>query len=152
VYAKDLTQEAPRRWSERLDGIPWLPRLIDKARASNAGTLGTYLYGQSPMDTRCLHVLGLGHSSFEKIVAAANDDRGVIDAIAARDPEAIARGQKWARGFEMRNGPFLFVLDWDDGYVHRALHPVRPVVTALCDAVSITCKRLWPRRRRTTGS
>lgn len=151
MNAKDLRREAPRRWSERIEGIPWLPRLIDKARASNAGMLGTYLYGQSPMDTRCLHVLGLGHSSFENIVAQASDDRAVIEAIASRYPQALTRGQQWARGFEVRNGPFLFVLDWDDGYVHPALHPVRPLVTAVCDAVSNTCKRLWP-RRRTTGS
>lgn len=151
MNAKDLTREAPRRWSETIDGIPWLPRLIDKARASNAGTLGTYLFGQSPMDTRCLRVLGLGHSRFEQIVATAADDRGVLDAIVARDPQALERAQKWARGFQLRNGPFLFVLDWDDGYAHPALRPFKPAVTAACNAVSNTCKRLWP-RRRTTGS
>jgi len=148
MEAKDLNRVAPRRWSERIDGIPWLPRLIDKARASNAGTLGTYLYGQSPMDTRCLHILGLGHTAFENIVAEAKDDRAVLDAIAARDPQALERGRAWANGFQLRNGPFLFVLDWDDGYAHPALRPLKPAVTAVCDVVSNTCKRLWPRRRK----
>src|SRR5579862_585641 len=105
MIAKDLTRVPPRRWNERLDGIPWLPRLIDKASASNAGTLGTYLYGQSPMDTRLLHILGLGHGSFERIVAEANDDRAVLAAIAARDGGALDRGRAWANGFEFRNGP-----------------------------------------------
>ena len=103
------------------------------------------------MDTRLLHVLGLGHSRFERIVAEANGDDDVLAAILARNPLALERGRAWARGFQLRNGPFLFLLDWDDGYCPRMLHPFRPAVTLVADAVSNTCKRLWP-RRRTTGS
>lgn len=40
----DLSQQSPRRWSDTLAGIMWLPRLIDKVRAFQAGTLGTYAY------------------------------------------------------------------------------------------------------------
>ena len=36
----DLGQHPPRRWSETLAGMIWLPRLIDKVRAFQAGTLG----------------------------------------------------------------------------------------------------------------
>lgn len=42
IPAKDLTKEFPRSPLEELDGLPWLPRLIDKVRALQAGTLGDY--------------------------------------------------------------------------------------------------------------
>ena len=61
MEARDLTVVPPRRWSESLGGITWLPRLIDKARAALNGTLGSYLYGQSPMDRGLLKQLGLSH-------------------------------------------------------------------------------------------
>jgi hypothetical protein len=152
MTAKDLTREAPRRWSERIDGIAWLPRLIDKARAFHAGTLGAYLFGQSPMDHRCLRVLGLGHNSFLAIVADSPDDRAVLDRIVERDPQAIERGRAWSRGFALRNGPFLFVLDWDDGYAHPSLRVARPAVTAACNVVSNAAKRLFPGRVKPPSS
>ena len=40
----DLGQHPPRRWSDTLAGMIWLPRLIDKVRAFQAGTLGSYAY------------------------------------------------------------------------------------------------------------
>lgn len=152
MSAKDLTREAPRRWSESIDGIAWLPRLIDKARAFSAGTLGTYLFGQSPMDHRCLRVLGLGHTSFLKIVSESPDDRAVLERILERDPHALERGRAWSRDLALRNAPFLFVLDWDDGYAHPLLRVARPAVTAACDLVSNAAKRLFPGRVNTPPS
>jgi hypothetical protein len=40
--ATDLAHEEPPPMDAKLAGYPWLPRIIDKARASHAGTLGTY--------------------------------------------------------------------------------------------------------------
>lgn len=40
----DLTKSYPRSPYEQLGGLCWLPRLIDKARANIAGTLGEYIY------------------------------------------------------------------------------------------------------------
>ena len=42
ILAKDLSKEFPRSPLDELDGLPWLPRLIDKVRALQAGTLGDY--------------------------------------------------------------------------------------------------------------
>ena len=142
MQAPDLTVGPPRRWSETIDGIPWLPRLIDKARAALNGTLGAYLFGQSPLDTKCLHTLGLGHRSFAKIVAAASDDAAVMAAIAARDPLAIERARAWGAGLALRHRLFFAVLDIDDGYAPR-LRPFRPAVTAAANALTWGIKRIW---------
>lgn len=143
MNARDLRVGPPRRWSETTFGIPWLPRLIDKARAAHAGTLGLYLFGQSPLDGSCLRALGMGHRGFAKIVAAADDDDAVIAAIDARDPQALARGREWGRTLARRQALFLAVLDIDDGY-SPALRALRPVIVVAANAVSWTAKRLWP--------
>ncbi|MGB8519688.1 MAG: DUF5069 domain-containing protein, partial [Candidatus Tumulicola sp.] len=75
---RDLHAGPPRRWSEEIDGICWLPRLIDKTRAALAGTLGDYLFGQSPMDRALLRALGLSHREFAAIVRAAAGDDAVL--------------------------------------------------------------------------
>lgn len=40
--ALDLTRDVPRSPFDELAGFAWLPRMIDKARAGFAGTLGEY--------------------------------------------------------------------------------------------------------------
>lgn len=70
MQVRDLRHESPRRWNEQLDGVAWLPRFIDKARAALHGTLGAYLYGQSPVDRDFLHTLGISHRVFAEIVAS----------------------------------------------------------------------------------
>ena len=57
--AKNLAQEEPAPMDAQLAGYPWLPRIIDKARASQAGTLGTYYRYPCPIDTACLSLLGI---------------------------------------------------------------------------------------------
>jgi len=39
----DLRTESPRSGRETLGGFAWLARMIDKARAKKAGTLGEYI-------------------------------------------------------------------------------------------------------------
>ncbi len=146
MEAPDLRVGPPRRWNEAIDGIPWLPRLIDKARAVRDGTLGTYLYGQSPTDASLLRALGLGHRSFAELIAGAADDEGALRSIAARDPQALERAREWGRHLGRQHAWFFFLLDVDDGYTLR-FRPLRPLVNATADIISRTAKRLWPLRR-----
>lgn len=145
MQAKDLRSEPPRRWNERLGGIPWLPRLIDKARAAHAGTLGAYLFGQSPMDRSCLRALGLRHRDIAAIVASAGNDDDVLAALVARDPLAIEQGRAWGEDFARRHRLFLFVIDIDDGYA-GALRPFKPVLNVLSNSLTWVMKRVWPSR------
>ena len=86
----------PRRWNETLDGIRWLPRLIDKARMAQRGELGAYLFGHSPVDIGLLRRLGLTTSEFAQIVAVNPDDEGVLAALRLRgfDDERLLRWSK----------------------------------------------------------
>lgn len=143
MHVKDLRREPPRRWNEHADGIAWLPRLIDKARAAHAGTLGSYLFGQSPMDRACLRTLGLGHRRFADIVAASADDDAVLIAIAAQDPEALGRARRWSQTLHARHRVFFFVLDLDDGYGPRALLALKTPVNMAANALTWLIKRMW---------
>ncbi len=140
---RDLHAGPPRRWSEEIGGICWLPRLIDKTRAALAGTLGDYLFGQSPMDRALLRALGLSHREFAAIVRAASGDDAVLSAVAAHDLQAPARARAWSAAMPPRNRAFLWLLDVDDGYRSSAL--VSPVKCG-ANAMSRIAKWLWPSR------
>jgi hypothetical protein len=142
--AKDLRTAPPRRWNETVEGIYWLPRLIDKARAAMAGTLGDYLYGQSPMDRGLLAVLGLSHRQFAELVREAPDDMAVLAALAQRDPDAIARARAWSDPLPREHKLFFWFIDIDDGY--RRTTWVHPLVVLGAKVVSRAAKRLWPSR------
>ena len=80
---------APPRWSDAVDGIVWLPRLAAKVRAHDAGTLGSYLLGQSPIDDEFLK---------------------------AASPGAVERLRMWSLEMPVRRRTFMWVLELDDGY------------------------------------
>ena len=80
----DLTKHPPRRWNDTFEGIAWLPRLIDKARAYDAGTLGTYLFGQSPADNSFLAAAGISYDDLLSATRLASDDAGAPLARLAR--------------------------------------------------------------------
>jgi len=80
--AKNLAHEDPAPMDAKLAGYPWLPRMIDKARASQAGTLGTYYRYPCPIDRACLDLLGIDADTFRDITNHA-DDQAVIDQLAA---------------------------------------------------------------------
>jgi hypothetical protein len=141
MTARDLHTTAPRRWSERIAGIYWLPRLIDKARAALSGTLGNYLYGQSPMDRALLRALGLRHREFTSIVRHARDDDGVLAGIVAWDADSLQRARAWSETLPERHRLFLWLIDVDDGYRSTWF---RAPIAAAANAVSRTAKRFWP--------
>ncbi|MCW2993034.1 MAG: hypothetical protein JWQ18_529 [Conexibacter sp.] len=83
-----------------LDGYAWLPRMIDKARAKRAGTLGTAVH-PCPVDRRCLALLGIDVETFGEVVARAgdDDDAAVLDGLraagAASAQDAWFDAQAW---------------------------------------------------------
>ncbi|HEY8320532.1 MAG TPA: DUF5069 domain-containing protein [Candidatus Baltobacteraceae bacterium] len=139
----DLRVDPPRRWSVELDGVAWLPRLIDKARAASSGTLGGYLYGQSPTDSGLLKTLGIGYRSFADLVSRAPDDAAVAAALLARDPESIARARAWSADLRRNHKAFLWTMDLDDGY-HPGAAWVKGPVNVLSNAFTALVKRVVP--------
>ena len=143
---RDLRHNAPRRWTEQLGGICWLPRLIDKARAAMDGSLGSYLFGQSPIDRGLLHALGISHRGFAEIVAQSPDDDAVLASLRARDPKGVARAREWSDALPRRSGLFMFVLDVDDGYLGGGWHLLKGPANVGTAALTWVVKRVWPSR------
>jgi len=146
MQAKDLTAAMPRRWTEQVDGIYWLGRLIDKANAAAHGTLGDYLYGQSPMDDWLLRALNIDYPTFTSIVAQAADDAAVLAALAARSPNALERARAWSATLPRRQAFYLWFIDIDEGYLGEAWRPVKTLFNALSGPLSRTIKRVAPSR------
>lgn len=72
--APDLSCDVPRSPFEELGGIPWLPRMIDKARATFASSLGDYAPYPCPTDKVFLGCIGLDAGMLgERIRAGAAD-------------------------------------------------------------------------------
>jgi hypothetical protein len=111
-----IAAAAPRRWSDDVDGIRWLPRLIDKARLWNRGVLGTYLFGHSPVDRALLARLEIATDEFAKIVAAAPDDEAVLGALRARGFDE-ARVRRWSDRLPKPFQIILRMIDLDEGYL-----------------------------------
>jgi quercetin dioxygenase-like cupin family protein len=65
-----------------LDGYAWLPRMIDKARAKAAGTLGDAVH-PCPVDRRCLALLGIDVGTFGAVVARSAGDAEVLAGLRA---------------------------------------------------------------------
>lgn len=68
----DLTQSFPRSPKDKLAGLVHLPRMLDKAHAFNAGTLGEY-YFPCPLDDIILEFLQTDSQSLAKMVAEKSE-------------------------------------------------------------------------------
>jgi hypothetical protein len=139
----DLRRSPPRRWSESLGQIRWLPRLIDKTRAAFAGHLGDYLFGHSPIDRKLLAALGVDHREFARIVRDSPDDADVLAALQALRPEGVRAARAWSERLERRRIE-LFFIDLDDGYLGRGWAPLRVAAHAALALGTRAIKRIWP--------
>jgi predicted PurR-regulated permease PerM len=151
VVFKDLTVTAPRRWSDELGGIQWLPRLIDKARAALHGRLGDYYYGQCPLDRGLLLALGISYAEFTNIVreAGENDER-VLELLQARNADGVELARRWSQRLPKRRF-FLFLLDLDDGHNGGPLHAFRGVIRFFASLISRYVRYRWPMRGALIG-
>ena len=84
---------------ETLAGYAWLPRMIDKARAANAGTLGGYVH-PCPVDQRCLGLLGVEPRAFRALASSARTGADVLAGLERAG--ARSAGEAWfdAAAFE----------------------------------------------------
>ncbi len=105
----------PRRWNTELDGVRWLPRLIDKARMHERGALGSYLLGHSPVDHALLQRMNLTTEGFATIVRRAPDDAAVLEAVRAHWDEPRVR--RWSARFTTTYRFYIRLWDLDEGYV-----------------------------------
>jgi hypothetical protein len=77
LLATNLTQRPPRSPRVRLGGYVILPRILDKGRATLAGTNGEYIYG-CPLDLRFFDFVGLEPDALKQQLAAGLGDNDVL--------------------------------------------------------------------------
>ena len=90
--APNLTQRPPRSPRVRLGGYTILPRILDKARASLAGTLGDYKFN-NPLDNVLFGFAGVTAGAFlAKVKTGAGDFEMLqwFNAQARKAPHEIA--------------------------------------------------------------
>ncbi len=109
------TPAIPRRWSVDVDGIRWLPRMIDKARMREGGALGSYLLGHSPVDKSLLERMAMTTEDFAKIAVSQPDDAAVLAALRARGFDET-RVRAWSDRFPQTFKSYIPLWDVDEGY------------------------------------
>lgn len=82
MSAKDLSAVDPEPFDCVLDGYAYIPRMLDKARATLAGTQGRFMFG-CPVDHTCMARLGVAPELVLELAAAHDDDRDVLAALRA---------------------------------------------------------------------
>lgn len=101
MTALNLSKEYPRSPKQQIGGYVHLCRMIDKARAKAAGTIGEYIY-PCPLDQALLEFLGIGGDAFyEAVKTRADQDilRWVKEHVTVRSPREI---EEWNRTFLCR--------------------------------------------------
>jgi hypothetical protein len=74
----DLTTSAPRSAKDKMAGLVSLKRVIDKAKAHNAGTLGDYDY-DCPHDKPLFEFLGTNGEEFARKVKELGSDDAIAN-------------------------------------------------------------------------
>lgn len=82
ISAPDLTKRPPRSSRCRLGGYVILPRMLDKGRATIAGTNGEFNY-DCPLDQRIVEFLGLDSKALLEELATGKGDGEILEWIKA---------------------------------------------------------------------
>ena len=98
VKALDLTREYPRSPREKLGGLVHLARMIDKARAKAAGTIGEYIY-PCPLDQSLLEFLGVSGDAFYEAVKDRSDQEILNWLKKNSKPRDAGEIEEWNRAF-----------------------------------------------------
>ena len=105
LSAPDLTKRPPRSPRCRLGGYVILPRMLDKGRATIAGTNGEFHY-DAPFDQHIINFLGLDVAALREELAAGKGDAEILEWINAhakhkREPWEI---EQWSE-YMLRRTP-----------------------------------------------
>ncbi|WP_309398229.1 DUF5069 domain-containing protein [Cerasicoccus maritimus] len=135
----DLTTRPPRSPRVRLGGFAHLPRLIDKARAQTAGTIGDYEYGNdSLLDREFFRFTGISADALLAEVARGGGDLAILQWVHANTarpllPHEIAAWSNW-----LENVPGLSTeaRAWFAEYA-ESLTPPRPDISTLFEYLDV---------------
>ena len=100
LQAKDLSQQAPRGPRERINGYVLMARMIDKGRATLAGTNGEYHF-DCPLDNMLFSFKGLKGGDARGVLASGASDQEIAAWIDSHgSPKTRAEVDAWSRDTE----------------------------------------------------
>jgi hypothetical protein len=139
----DLRKQPPRGPRETLLGFYFLPRTIDKLRAElHGGNIGAYLNHDTGFSAYVVRRLGLDMNEFRAAVAAARDERGVVEWIAARiNPDSASALNAKLETFVVER------MSAEDQVLVRQRHPVmaqRRELSKILDILEADDRRAFP--------
>lgn len=141
----DLRKAFPRSPSETLAGYAHLPRMLDKCRATLAGTIGEYVY-PCPMDQRLLDFAGITAEQLIDTVITGRTDAAVaawLQQTAA--PHSPAEIDAWNQALLTR-GPDTAEKWTYFRSVRDRLDPTRTDITSWADLLDLEERRPVPIR------
>ena len=92
----NLNETFPRGPREKIGGLVFIPRMIDKARAYNQNALGEYIF-PCPMDKIILEFLNIDEQEWARLVDSKNEKQisvWIENKIRSFPPEEIAAVNK----------------------------------------------------------
>lgn len=140
----DLRKNYPRSPREKLAGYVHLPRMLDKCRATLAGTQGEYKY-PCPLDKRLLDFSGITADQFSEAAREKNDAAVAEWFRKTAKPHSADEIERWNQAF-LNAAP-----DTDEKRAyHRelvnAIDPSRTDITTWVDMLDLDEKRPVPKR------
>jgi len=141
----DLRHTYPRSPREKLAGYVHLPRMLDKCRATLAGTQGDYRY-PCPMDRRLLDYAGITAERFTNAVRDHMTDQAVADwFVKAAKPRSPAELEHWNIQF-LAWGPETEEQRAYFNQLRDTIDPTRIDITSWADLLDLEEKRPVPTR------
>jgi len=117
----------PRSGLDKLCGLPWLPRLLEKARRFEAGRadgtdqMNGYLYGDHDfIDAQLLKFLRTTDATVSELVRERADDVEVARILIQRSGHDSAEVRAFAQMFRRKNMDFV-LLEADEGRLGNGL-------------------------------
>jgi hypothetical protein len=141
----DLRKSYPRSPREKLAGYAHLARMIDKCRATLAGTQGEYKY-PCPLDQRLLEFSGIKAEQFTATVRGTKDDKAVADWFKkTAQPHSADEIERWNQAFLNAAPETDEKRAYHRGLVN-AIDPSRTDITTWVDMLDLDEKRPVPKR------
>jgi Domain of unknown function (DUF5069) len=145
----DLRKHFPRSMRVKIEGYVHLARMIDKCRATIAGTEGEYIY-PCPMDERLMTFAGITDKDFTETVKTDSTDQGVAAWFKkAAKPHSREELDKW-NDMMLKRGPSTPDKQKYFDTLRDAVDPSRTDLTAWSDLQDLEEGRPVPIRKAST--
>lgn len=133
----DLTKRPPRSPRVRLGGFCILPRILDKCRATLAGTNGEYKYA-CPLDMNFLNLLGISPDGLKDQVKMGKGDGEIMEWIlrTTQKQMTIPEIMAWSAYHDQRAPADLETRQFFNDY-HAQTAPHREDVTSWFDMLDL---------------